>query len=340
MLTWMTAVIPSRGLGVTRFIIGAAAVIRSVLAWPILLGLNDREVLRTPYADWLPHPSEALVIGILVLWLASAILFMVGWRVPVSGPLLFAAIVANLTLDQQTYDNHVYLMAWLVLLLTLADAGAGLALKQHDRPVVRWPVLLLMIQTSVVYGFSALTKLNRFFMSGATLSAVLRNGIMPFPEILRDPGFMSTLAPVVVFVELFLAIMLWLPRFRPFAFILGLALHVSITLLMSSTLQLLVFSLEMIALYPLFLGDSTLHVGTRPNSDWVPRIRRFDLLRVVHFGGDTDRLTLRHRGNITSGAAAHTRILEHLVPWLWVAPILRLPGIKHLHDRRHHDTPA
>lgn len=333
MLSWMTSEISSRPLGLARVIVGGAAVIRAPHAWPMLSELTEPEIVHIPYTNWFPEPSTALAIAIVVTWFVGAILFSIGWRVAVTGPVLLTAIVASLVVDQQTYGNHVYLMAWLVLLLTLADSGAGLSVSSQDRPIVRWPVLLLMTQLSVVYGFSGITKLNEFFLSGATMAAVLRDGVIPFPEMLRTPGFLSVLAPAVVFVELFIAVMIWRPFFRSAAFVLGLGIHVSITLLMAPTTQLLVFSLEMLALYPLFLGDATLNVAAPETPDWKRRINRFDLLRVVDFSGTADVLTLSHRDRTTYGTAAHSRILEHLVPWLWVAPLLRVPGISQIHAR-------
>lgn len=333
MLNWMISEISSRPLGLTRIVVGGTSVIRGILAWPILNGLVDRNVVRFPYAEWLPEPTMPLVTAIALVWIAAGVLFMLGWRVSATGPLLLLAIVASLAVDQQMYDNHVYLMAWLVFLLTLADAGAGVSISHSDRPVIRWPVLLLMVQTSVVYGFSGLTKLNEYFLSGATLAAVLRDGIVPFPGALRSPGFLSVLAPTVVFVELFIAVMIWRRRFRPFAFIFGLGLHVAITLLMASTLQLLVFSLEMLALYPLFVGGEVLAVEAPEKSDWKPRIARYDLLQVVNFAGEAEQLRLVHHGVTSRGAEAYARILEHLVPWLWIAPLLRVPLIKWAYRR-------
>lgn len=333
MLIWMTSEISPRPLGLTRVVIGGASVIRGILAWPILYGLVDRDVVHIPYANWIPEPTMPLVTAIALIWVVAGVLFTIGWKVSATGPFLLLAIVASLVVDQQMYDNHVYLMAWLVLLLTLADAGAGMSISRSDRPVVRWPVLLLMVQASVVYGFSGLTKLNEYFLSGATLAAVLRDGLIPFPEVLRIPGVLSVLAPVIVFVELFIALMIWRPRFRHAAFVFGLGLHAAITLLMASTLQLLVFSLEMLALYPLFLGDGILAVAAPEDSNWKHRIKRFDLLHVVEFTGESKELTLNHRDVISRGADAHTRLLEHLVPWLWIAPLLRVPGISQVHAR-------
>ncbi len=340
MLTWLTDAVDSRPLGLARIIIGGAAVIRGFVAWGVLSKLADQQTLRAPYADWLPDPTLPLSIGVIVVWLTSAILFTIGWRVRLTGPALMASIVFTLALDQQAYSNHLYLMTWLVLLLTIADAGAGLNIRRVDRAVVRWPVLLIMMQTSIVYGFSALTKINSGWVSGEVLAGSLIGGLVEFPASLRTPGFLGVLALVVIAVELFMAIFLWRARLRPAAFILGLGLHFSIILLMASTAQLLVFALEMLATYPLFLGEGTLEVGATPFGPWLDRIKRFDLLRVVEPRADLDTrdLVLTHRGHTSHGAAAHTRILEHLVPWLWVAPLLRLPGISHLHARRHHVT--
>ena len=174
----------------------------------------------------------ALVVVVLSVWFVGAVLMTLGSKVGLSGSALLASIVFSLGLDQQAYSNHLYLMTWLVLLLVIADAGAGMTITRHNRPVVRWPVILMMLQASVVYDFAAITKLNEEFLSGRVLVGVLNDGLIQFPEELRTPQFLMPLAVATVFVELFLAIFLWMPGLRPAAFILGLGLHLSIVLLM------------------------------------------------------------------------------------------------------------
>ena len=336
MLTWLTDTIDPRPLGLARIVVGIAAVVRGLVSWPLLTKLADDEILRAPYLDWIPQPSLAFAVGIVAVWLCAAILFTLGYRVGITGIFLLSAILLTLALDQQTYSNHLYLMAWLVGLMTLADAGAGVSVSRANRAVVRWPVLLLMMQASIVYGFSGLTKINSDFVSGRVLAASVRGGLVEFPAALRTPEFLSALALVVIAVELFLAIFLWRALLRPAAFLLGLGLHISITVLMTNTIELLVFSLEMLALYPLFL-EGRLRVSVDPQSRWPDRIRSYDLLRIVDIEPQTGarELTVSHHGIMSRGAAAHTRILEHLVPWLWVAPMLRLPGVATWHRRRH-----
>jgi hypothetical protein len=345
----LTSEIGPRPLGLTRIIVGSAALIRAIVAGQALTALTTPETLRAPYLDWLPDPTMPLVVVILAIWVASGVLFVLGWKVPITGSLLLLAIVTTLALDQQTYSNHLYLMSWLVLLLTVADAGAGVNIHRSDRPVIMWPVLLLQLQLSIVYGFSALTKFNESFLSGEVLAAALGRGLAPFPEALRTPRCLIPVAALTLFVELFIAFFIWRSRFRPAAFVLGFGLHLSITLLMADPLQLFVFSLEMLSLYPLFLLREPLRLvwneGCEPSRACVRRLSRLDVLEALDPAADPSLMSpdpasgaehllhLTHSGETAHGFRAITLALEHLVPTIWVAPILRLPGVRSLGER-------
>jgi hypothetical protein len=314
--------------------VGLAAMVRALVALPILLRIADPLTVRIPFIAWLPELSVPLAWAIVLVWFALALLFTIGWRVSVTGTALTVVVAFTFLLDQQAYSNHLYLLAWLVGLMTIADAGAGLNISRSDHGIVRWPVLLIMGQLSIVYGFSALTKINDAFLSGAVLAGTLHDGLVPFPDAWRSPQILPLLAGVVIVVESSIALLIWRVRFRPFVFVLGLLLHVSITLLMSATLELAVFSMLMLGLYPLFLSPETLEVtwsGASARRS-VERLRSFDLLRVLQISeSGSEPLTLTHHDRVTRNANAHTRILEHLVPWLWVAPLLRVPGVRQIH---------
>lgn len=336
MLTWLTERIPPRPVGLTRLLVGVAAVARAFVAWPVLSKLTEPETLRDPYFAGLPDLTMTAVAAFVAVWVLSGIAFAIGWKVGLSGPVLLLTIVATMALDRQAYSNHLYLMAWLVLLLSVADAGAGLNWRRLDREVVRWPVFLLMLQATIVYGFSAVTKVNDEFLTGEVLAGVLRGGPLPFPDSLRTPAFLSAMAVVVIGVELSIALFLWSRHLRPYAFLLGLGLHVSILLFISDTAELAIFGLEMIALYPLFLSTSPLRV-TVSKPSWRGRLATCDVLELVDADIDAAMgdITLEHDGRLSTGARAHTITLEHLVPWLWVAPALRLPGVSWAHRRAH-----
>ena len=252
MLTGLVHPLDPHPLGLTRIGVGVAAVIKSLIILPLLLRLTDPLVLNAPAFDWVPSPTTPLVWTVVGLWCLGGALLALGWRVTISGMVVVGCAIFAMCLDLQAYSNHLYLMTWLVLLLVVADAGAGRSMQRATRDVARWAVLLIPLQISILYTFTGLTKLNPDFLSGQVLAGALRGGLIPFPESLRTPAFLSALAVTAVLVEVFLAFALWLPRYRPVAYLLGGGLHLSITLLMTDTLELLVFSLLILATYPLF----------------------------------------------------------------------------------------
>lgn len=342
MLNWLTEEIDPRPLGLARIAVGLAASIRVFVAAPVLFSLTRSDIVQIPYAEWTPTPTVPLVVAILCLWLISAILFTIGWHVAFSGTVLALSIVSVLALDQQAYSNHLYLMVWLTVLLTLARAGAGLAVSGGGAKVLRWPVILLMVQLSIVYGFSGLSKINDAFLSGGVLAGTLGGGVLPFPEVLITPRFLSILAFLVIVVEVAIALLIWSARYRPWIFLLGVGLHTSIVLFMAATGELTVFSIQMLGLYPLFLTAESLKVKWSGDcgrcAAFMKRAETFDLLHVVDAVEKSGQdLTLTHRGQVSHGESARIRILEHMVPWLWVAPFLRLPGVRRV---QRHDHPV
>ncbi|MCI0543876.1 MAG: HTTM domain-containing protein [Actinobacteria bacterium] len=235
-------------LRITRMVVGAAAFVRAWVALPVLLRLAEPEVLRMPLFDWMPDPTPALAWTLVSLWAASALLVTVGWRLGVTAPCLVGCLAVMLALDRQTYSNHLYLMAWMVLLLAVAAGGARIG-----RVVPRWTLLLLMLQVSIVYFFSGISKINDDFLSGLALAGVLDRGLISLPGVLARRDVLVTVAILTIVVEVFLAFALWLPRYRKPAIALGVALHLAIVTLLADTVELAVFSALMLSTYPLFI---------------------------------------------------------------------------------------
>ena len=133
--------------------------------------------LRLPYLAGLPALTPAAAPIMIGVWLVAGTLFMLGWRARWTGGLLAATLLVYVLLDEQTYSNHVYLLSLFVALLVLADSGAVLSLDARRRgpraTVPAWPVFLLRAQLSIVYGFTAVSKLNGAFLSGEVLATQL-----------------------------------------------------------------------------------------------------------------------------------------------------------------------
>lgn len=354
-MSWLHDLIQRRtrpeAAGVARVVVGVAAALKALERAPVLERLAEPSIIRIPYITGQPAVSDLPTALVLAIWIGLALAFAAGFATRISGAALTALLLAVLFSDQQLYSNHLYLLTWLVGLLTLAGAGAALsvdALRGHGRrSIASWPVDLLRLQVSVLYLFAAVSKIGATYLSGAVVSLSLRrDGFLAVPLEWRAFELMAALSIVSILAELGLAIGLWLPRWRRAAFTLGFLMHVAIAVWFDPTLPLVVFAVIALAPYVLFLDleprpltvvfdDSCGFCGR-----WVQWFRRLDwldglvfvpgsdagaldLLRIPR--GDADRaLQLIRAGRRTEGFDAVVGVLEYLpVSFLW-APLLRM----------------
>lgn len=337
--------------GVVRAIIGVAAMLKALERAPILERLSSAEVVRVPYVAGQPSVVDVPAALVIAVWVGLAAAFAAGLAVRTTGTILTLLLLAVLFGDQQLYSNHLYLLTWLVGLLTLAGAGAGFsvdAMRGHGRrTIAAWPLMLLRVQLTVVYLFAGISKIGATYLSGSVVALSLRSeGPLAIPVEWRVFEVMAVLSVLSILAEVGLAIGLWLPRWRRAAFVLGLLLHLGIALWFDPTVPLLVFAVIALAPYILFLD-----LEPRPLvlvfddscgfcKDWVRSFRRLDWLRFIEFvpgsdasalarlevpRGDADRaLQLIRDGRRTQGFDAVIGVLEHLpVSFLW-ASLLRL----------------
>jgi HTTM domain len=219
---------------IARILIGIAALVRGLEAGRVLWHVLDPQVLRFPILSWLPRLPQLLLPGLILAWLVLAAAFTLGYRARVTGSALALLMGYTLLLDQQSYSNHLYLLVILVGVVALAEN----------------PSPFLRCQLSVVYGFSALWKCNAYYLPGTVIAAHL----VPSLTRWRTFEYMAPLAAASLFVEVFLAIAFWVPRWRPAAWIVGLTLHIGCIFILAPGyhIQIAVFALEMIALYTAF----------------------------------------------------------------------------------------
>lgn len=251
--------VDARPVATVRILVGIAALLRALEAGRLLrLWLPDT-VVRMPMADWYPvFPPEVLFL-LVGVWGGAAAAFAAGWRTRGSGTVLVLVMAYILFLDQQTYSNHLYLLVLVVGLLAWADSGACVSLdawlRRGRERVAAWPVFLLKAQVSIVYLFAALTKLNGEYLSGRALGQQLNPEFWAaIPKALQGPALSMGLAVASLGVELFLAAGLWGRRTRLAAIVVGVAFHFGLVaiILPAVSLQIFVFTLLMLALYPLF----------------------------------------------------------------------------------------
>jgi predicted DCC family thiol-disulfide oxidoreductase YuxK len=351
---WASGTAPARPLAVARIGVAFAALLELPSSAQTLLRLADPSAIHAPYLAFMPRPTEPLIWALIGLWLVSGLSVLVGWRTRWAGAVLTATLASVLLLDQQLYSNHLYLMVLVSGLLTVSDSGAAISLDARRVGtrdwVPGWPVWLLCLQVSIVYGFAALAKLNPDFLSGSVVASYLRrDGPLAVPDAWRSLEPMLVLSILAVFAEAFLAVSLWSRRWRPAAMVAGLGLHAFITGWLNPAGALLVFSLLMLPLYLLFLNavpEGRVVVwddGCGFCATWVRWFRRLDWLHAMRFVPRSQVVeaslpvseeaaaralqVVLPGGQVQSGFAAVTRVLDILpVTFLWAA-LLRLPPV-------------
>lgn len=332
----VTSSYPSRPPALLRIVFGAISIVRGLEAIRISWPLTSDTVVRIPYATWIPEPDRVTIIVILVVWLVGGACFTVGYRTQISGTALAAAMTVGLLVDQQTYSNHLYLLAILVALLTMSRPGAQWSMDARSGSAsgdsVLWPIVLMKLQVSIVYLFAAITKLNAEYLSGSVVAGQLGQGLIPFPADWKVGRVMMVVALASVTVELLIAGYLWHPRRRFVAVGAGVLLHGAIPLLMQPFVQLAVFSAIMLASYVLFIPPEVggrLVKAPRPLTE---RLEGLDLLCLLTIE-ESGTLSTRRGDETVSGWRAVVRVADELPATFLVSPFLRLPLIRSLPNR-------
>lgn len=228
-------------LTIARVGIGLSATVKALELWPLLDRLvRDPRMVAMPLAPW-PRPSTLVMTWLVAAWAGLGLALAAGVSVPLAGTLLAAILGYVVTLDQQTYSNHLYLLALLSLLLALAHTArhrvAAIAL-------LRW-------QLVIVYAFAALSKINAPFLTGGVLAPNLRAA---FDALAASP-MLSLLATLAVAAEGFVAWSLLRPRFRVAGVVVGIGLHLAFIVMIRQTVAMVVFAVICLSLYPLYWLD-------------------------------------------------------------------------------------
>lgn len=291
---------PARPIAVFRMGIGLAALGKGLAFVLVLFQLAfDARAVQARVFPWSPGVDEVWEILLYGgVWAGAAAGLMLGWHARACALVLFGCSVFAHLLDQNLWSNHAYLLTLLLLLLCFVESDAALSIRRREGPepdVARWPVLLMRLQLSIVYFYTALAKINPFFLGGHVIAQVVS-----LPPPLRRPGVLAVLAAATVALELFLAFALWARTLRPWAFLLGFVLHGSIAVLMGPALW--IFSLMTLSLYAVFLeacpGSRLVVWDDRCGfcGGWIRLARRLDWLRVHRFEGSGNPAALAEAG--------------------------------------------
>ena len=210
--------------------------------------------------DWLPVLSFNQWQGLELAILLLCFFFILGLGTRWVGPLLALSYLYTFLISQFLYHHHIFLFCIVLLVLAFSSCADHYSIDAWIRALSKRPLLpsqpvmpLRMIQclVSFIYLMTALSKtepswLNGQFIDYLQIVGRINGNFAPFLIPYLPPallGFFTVLA------EYFLAFALWVPILRPWGFLVGIALHVGIDLLMPVS----TYGVQMLALYLAFV---------------------------------------------------------------------------------------
>jgi hypothetical protein len=321
---------PSRTVAIARIALGVCLVGKGFEYTLNVARLLQPETMRVPWVQWAPDLTAPAAIVLLVAWFTAAVCFTEGRQPRLAAGVLLSILAYLCAWDQQLYSYHTYLVFLFTFLLALTEPGAALARGGGERSetVTGWPLTLMRLQITIVYLFAVVSKLDSPWLRENVMARHL--GLDPV-AIDRTLGF--GLDAAVIALEAFLAVGLWSRRLRPWAFVIGFALHLSFPVVLQPRAPLAIFSLASLAPYILFLDGRprTRLVRFDPASPPTARLarwlQRLDWLRLHTFAPAAGApWELRAAATTHRGRRAIVAVLEGLpLTFLW-APALRFLG--------------
>jgi len=211
-------------------------------------GAGDFNVAQLPFLDAIG--AGRVLFGTAQLALAY-MLVMVAFGVATRVLLpLSAAIYAWLYFGSQldSYQHH-YLVA-LVLVIACFVPWQRPADAEPSTPVRSWAVRLLLVQLAIMYLWAAISKMDRAWVNGTTLSMQMTGTVGSL--IAKTIGF-KIASVLVIAVELALAAMVWARPAWKIAAPLGLLFHLGIIF---TGLEIGLFAFLMLGIYTLVVPDA------------------------------------------------------------------------------------
>jgi hypothetical protein len=234
-----------RPVAIGRILLATGALLTCQESAELLTTLQGGRI-TTPVATALPGATSVPVDLWFSTMVAACILLALGVLTPACTAVIASGNVALMAVDLQLYSNHRFLLVLLCLWFTWAQSDRALSVRARLRDgraaqtVPWWPQLLVIASVSSCYLFAGLSKLNPEFLSG---DLIARLGPAWLPA---EPAAWMTVP-----TEIFIGVGLWWHVTRRWSLLVGVGLHVSISVLLGTPLIFLSFALLCFSAYPL-----------------------------------------------------------------------------------------
>ena len=270
---------PTSTLAVIRIAFGLLMIGWTVSLLPTLMDFfsSDGILPETPAYDqaaqrglWTIYewfPSDAALVASWVLLLLASILLTVGLFTRLAALTVFVALISLQRRNPLVHNAGDVILRILALYLIVAPAGAALSLDRLRRAgrtafwefPVRAPIVvrLLQIQISIIYISTVWAKVRGQAWNDGT--AVIYSlslddlSRFPVPSFILESALLANLATwSVLAIELGIGILVWNRTLRPYALLVGVAMHLGIDV----GLRVGFFSYAMFVVYLSFLPSN------------------------------------------------------------------------------------
>lgn len=211
--------------------------------------------------------SPVLLVTVFVVTLAAAFAVTVGFHTRIAAIMLWVGIVSLEQRNGLVTNSGDGVVRSLAFLLALSPAGAALSLDRLRRAPEQfwefpgrapWALRLIQIQISIGYLFAVMGKFATDpWREGTAVAYALR---IDDVHRLVTPAFIAQSATITglltygtLLIELSLAVLIWIPRLRPWVLLLGVSLHLGI----DSSIMVGFFSYAMLVSYLCFIPPET-----------------------------------------------------------------------------------
>ena len=334
-----------RSLALLRILAGPAVLLhlRPFIA-DAIDGRTYRDAFYEPYVSWYPEPPRSLYVALL--WVAgiAAVAMSVGLLTRIATAATFGIVTYNLFLSTtHVHNNRAYLVIVLAA-LAVAPCGRELAVDawlRERRGLPRlnpcapgWPLWLLRLEASAIYGASGLSKLLDSDWFGGTVTWLrvvqARDQLAASPLPAWAITFLSErtvhvyVAKAIVLTELFIAVGLWFLRTRYAAVWIAVCFHVAIEV----SAQVQVFSVLAIAALVIWAVPATrdrtllLDASEPMHQRLASLTRSLDWLARFQLGygpAGSPVQTVDRDGVVRQGGPAVAHVLSRLPLTAWFA---------------------
>jgi hypothetical protein len=304
--------------------------------------------------DWIRGPwGVRAALGAVFV---SATLFTVGFHTRWSAVILYILVVSFHVRNGYVLQGGDTVIRTMLFFFMFSPAGAAFSVDRlgrrlrspgNDLAETRfspWAQRMMQIQVAIIYLAATCGKmLGERYRDGSAMYYMLGRLDMHLPgleQLMNYPVVYTAMSVAAIAMEIPLPFLLWFRATRPYASLLGVALHAWIIVFM----VIPVFGIVMIATYLAFAGEAEFdraiarmrrRVARRraklildPASRWSRLIPILDVLGRVEIEAGREDSAVRlvtPGGKTKDGFSAFAWLFPRLLAVFWVIPVLYLP---------------